>query len=175
MRARSRFYRSRSAFPSGSAGFTLVEVMVSAVVLGIGLIGLVNLHASAIRGLMRDEMLAVASDVARQRLELMSTMRPAEVPACAGDVGCRTPDRTDYLPVLPAAGDFECTKQVEGADVPRVSGAAEAPRYRVDMVVEPHPDPIRQPDGRLITVSVCWQDFAGIQELQMRRFIVGGD
>jgi hypothetical protein len=149
--------------------------MVSAVILGIGLVGLVNLHTSSLRGLMKDEMLSVASDVATQRLEEMATMRPGDIPPCAGAVGCRTADRTDYLPDLSAAGGFECTQRIEGAGVPRVSGAAEAPRYRVDMVVEPHPDPIRQPDGRLLTVSVCWQDYGGIQELQMRRFIVGGE
>lgn len=165
----------RSGSASGQGGFTLLEVLVSAVILGIGLIGLVNLHTASIRGLMKDEMASVASDVAKQRLEEMMTLRPNEIPACVGDVGCRLEDKSDYAADLAPVAGFDCTRRVEGADVPRVSGAPEAPRYRVDMVVEAHPDPIRQPEGRLVTVSVCWEDYAGVQELQMRRLIVGGE
>lgn len=182
-RAQAPSTRSRppsvSARPSvgrgGSAGFTLIEVLISAVVLGVGLVGLVNLHTASIRGLVKDEMLSVASDVAKQRLEEITTLRASEIPACVGDVGCRTADRSAYTPDLSPVAGFDCTRRVEGADVPRVSGAPEAPKYRVDMVVEAHPDPLRQPEGRLVTVSVCWQDYGGIQELRMRRFVVGGE
>lgn len=170
-----RARRSPVARLGGSSGFTLVEVLISAVVLGIGLVGLVNLHTASIRGLVKDEMASVASDVAKQRLEEIATMRPAEIPACAGDVGCRTEDRTAYTPDLAPAAGFDCTRRVEGADVPRISGAPEAAKFRIDMVVDAHPDPIRQPEGRLVTVSVCWEDYAGIQEFRMRRLVVGGE
>jgi len=46
-------------------------------------------------------------------------------------------------------------------------------RFRVDTVVNNHPDLTQFPEGRLVTVSVCWLDIANdVRQVQLRRYVV---
>ena len=71
-----------------------------------------------------------------------------------------------------------CTFRVDGAAVAPVNTAAfpdaggGARRYRVDMAVSQHPDPINYPDSALITVWVCWTEERGtIREISTSRIV----
>lgn len=55
------------------AGFSLVEAVVSAVVLGVGMVGLINLHTSSMRGESRAIEMSRAQEVVRQVADYYST------------------------------------------------------------------------------------------------------
>lgn len=156
------------------AGFSLIEAMVATAVLGVAVASLSALYTTAVQGYVTSQRLQDAVEIASQRAEQLATMPADELPACAGAANCRTDNRTLAAPLAPA-GAFDCTLQL---DAPAVQGPGAAPagaRFRVDTVVGDHPDNARQPDARLLTVSVCWTDGAGIvHEVQATRLLVPG-
>lgn len=159
------------------AGFSLVEIAVASGVLGIGLVGLVQLHTSATRGVVLGESLSRAGEVASQRAEFLATMDPGDLPGCQGPPRCMEGAGAAFTQPLGPAGAFECTRWVDKADVPRSDGsqAQEGLRYRVDTVVSGHPDFARQRKAQLLTVSVCWADRSGrVRQVQTRRLLVPG-
>lgn len=74
------------------AGFSLVEAVVSAVVLGVGMVGLINLHTSSMRGESRAIEMSRAQEVARQVADYYSTrgfeaaQGDPELRACPGAI-----------------------------------------------------------------------------------------
>ena len=121
--------------------------------------------------------MALANEIAAKRAEYLTTMDPDDVPACSGPPTCRAEGVNVFADPLQPAGEFECTRWVDGADVPQPGGdaAAQGIRFRVDNVVTGHPDQLRQPRARLVVVSVCWLDGGGfVRELQTRRLMVPG-
>lgn len=79
--------------PRGAqAGFSLVEAVVSAVVLGIGMVGLINLHTSSMRGESRAIEMSRAQEVARQVADYYSTrgyeasQADAALTVCGGEI-----------------------------------------------------------------------------------------
>lgn len=162
---------------SGRSGFSFVEVLVSCALLGIGLLGLVDLHMSSLRGLGRGRFATGAKEVATQRGEHLATQAAdlATMPSCpagGGPVGCFQ-DRNNLAPAK------TCTQWLGDPDVPTPSGASIAgagPRqFRMDTVIGPHPDATNHAAALLVTVSVCWTDESGIvEQVQARRMIVPG-
>lgn len=55
--------------PLGRRGFSVVELMVALVVLGLGILGLANLFPLGGRMQMRDRMRTSAADLAQQKME----------------------------------------------------------------------------------------------------------
>ncbi|MCK6548257.1 hypothetical protein L6R52_20590 [Myxococcota bacterium] len=158
-------------------GFSIVEVLVASGVLGVGLVALVEVHGATVENLARGGRVVEATRIAEQRLELLGAQRPdvLALPSCGigpGSIGCRGADRA-------LASDKPCTSWVDGPVVPSPSGitpsGATGRGYRVDLVIGPHPDGLRQPGGLLATVSVCWADERGaIHELRADRLLVPG-
>ena len=168
----------------GSEGFKLIEVLVAMAVLMIASVGVLRLHGTIIKGIAASEDFSVALDVAGQRLEDLVMVGAENLPICpppVGQPGCRA-NTTSFLPELGVAGDgYPCTRYVDspellmanGAFVPQ--GTAQDSRYRVDTAVETHPDTALFPDGRLVTVSVCWVDPASqVRQVQARRYVIPG-
>lgn len=141
-------------------GFKLIEVMVSIGILGIAIAGLIRLHSALVRGVARSQMVSIALDVAAQRAEDLVTLGPTAAPACAGAPGCQAAGMSAFAADLSPAGSFPCTDRVDP--------------FRIDTVVTDHPSGF-QPDARLVTVSVCWQDVGGaVRQVQTRRLLVPG-
>ena len=169
---------------AGSEGFKLIEVLVAMAVLMIASMGILRLHGTIIKGIAASEDFSVALDVAGQRLEDLVMVGAENLPVCpvpGPGPGCRA-TMTAFQPELGASTNgYACTRYVDspellmanGAFVPQ--GTADNSRYRVDTSIEGHPDTTLFPEGRLVTVSVCWLDPANqIRQVQARRYVVPG-
>ena len=148
--------------------------MVSSLVLGVAILGLTSSYTSTETGMTTSRSRTAANELALQRLEMLATQPADQLPACGGPAVCQR--NFAFTDPLPAAGTFQCTQYVDDADVLDPSQAgAETFRYRVDTAVEDHPDELRQPGARIVTVSVCWADRAGrVSQVNARRTIVPG-
>jgi prepilin-type N-terminal cleavage/methylation domain-containing protein len=176
----------------GQAGFSLIEAMVAAAILGLALVGLVQLHKTSMRGTVQATNTGRAAEVARQLAESAASQEYAQLPACppgAGPAGGQLPPapagcRATLGPsaVYAAAKPGQCTYYVDGAAVPTVDPAASTDaavnpnlRYRVDTAVSQHPDTNNYPDTALVTIWVCWLDEGGqIRELTTSRLVTLG-
>lgn len=72
--------------PAGSApaGFTLIEVLVTVMVIAIGCLAVIQLQATAMRGGSQADQLTVASFLIESEIERLRSLEFAAVPAEAG-------------------------------------------------------------------------------------------
>ena len=66
-------------------GFTLLELLISLVILAIGLLGLAGLHIAAIQGNVSGFKLSAASAIAQERIEELKTMDTTSAALTAGN------------------------------------------------------------------------------------------
>lgn len=168
----------------GRAGFSLIEAIVAAGILGVALVGLVELHKGSMRGTIQAQRIGQATEVARQIAELTAAQSLSRLPACAPGInaqlaappnGCRataTPS-TVYAAVRPNGCTFYTdSAAVAPADPAAFPDAGAAKKYRVDVAVSQHPDPTNFPNNAMLTVWVCWQEEGGmIREISTTRII----
>lgn len=147
--------------------------MVSAALVGVGVISLANMMFFAEEGLAVSRHQASALELARTRVEWLATQPTDQVPQCVVVAGCRV-DAETYAAVKPPAGGYACSEMLESMSSqapgtsPLTTGA-----YRVDTVVQPHPDPDQQAGAFLLSVDVCWTDQDGrVHEVQAQRLLV---
>lgn len=85
----------------GSRGFTVIEVLVAVLVLGIGITALVGSSALVTRQIGRGRILTIATEVGNQRLEILRLLaRPYNgAAACArtGFASSTTPDTVRHV------------------------------------------------------------------------------
>jgi prepilin-type N-terminal cleavage/methylation domain-containing protein len=67
----------------GKRGFSLLEALIAAVILGVGLVALARLHISSVHGIVKSEDLGRAAEVARGIADTIATIPVANLPACA--------------------------------------------------------------------------------------------
>ena len=172
----------------GSEGFKLLEALVAMAVLITASLGILQLHGTIIRGIASSEDFSAALDVANQRLDELTIIGTEALPICAAGVngpGCQFGiGSSQYRPQITTAPDgYLCTRFVDSTEVIMANGASlpatpnfdvTAPaRFRVDTVVETHPDPGLYPEARMVTVSVCWTDAGNqVRQIQSRRYVV---
>ena len=175
-----------------NAGFSLVEAMVAAAILGVALLGLVQLHKSSLRGTVRSQNVGQAAEVARQLAETTASQPFNQLPNCPpgatvrlsqppGGVppGCRASWGPGTTP-SPVKGNG-CTFYSDGANVPPVDPAAGdasvvagSQRYRVDTTVSRHPN-ATLPNTAVVNVYVCWNEPTGeIREITSSRLVTVG-
>lgn len=157
---------------SSRRGFTLIEVMITSVILGVGVMGLVGLYTSSARGVGGSRVHTTATQVALQRLEQIAGSADA-LPACDGPIGCRA-SRSELAPPLGGSrtGGFDCTQYTNGMGESAVAAAGTG-RYRIDTVVEPHPSTSQDDEGRFVSVSVCWVgDGNVVEQVLAQRFVL---
>lgn len=168
-------------------GFSLIEAMVAAGILGFALVGLVELHKTSMRGTVRAERVGRATEVARQIAEQTAAQPFNQLPNCAPGAGptggqlapapngCRA--TLEPSTVFSAVRPNGCTFYTDEADVTpadptAVADAGSNRRFRVDLAVSQHPDPVSYPDSALLTVWVCWVEEGGvIREINTSRII----
>lgn len=147
-------------------GFSLLEVMIAAAILGIGVLAGVRLYTAGVEGSSWTRSRSIATNIAIQRLEQLGAQGVDLLPAgCSGPVGCKATQQT-FASAVP------CSRRVNGMNSD-VTVSVPNGKYRVDTVIEPHPDGARQPGARVVTVSVCWQDpDRTVHEAQLDRLFV---
>lgn len=151
-------------------GFSLLEAMISAVILGIGLVGLSQLHMSSIRGTVRAEEIGRAAEVAREIADTLTTLDWNSIPQCgpgptgqpfwvnpptAGG-GCKA--ALGPTSVMNPPKPFGCTAWYTRDGVPDLNqpgwvgdpmnGDGSAPdtgNFRVDIALTAHPDTVAFP------------------------------
>jgi len=102
--------RLERRFPSSQSGFTLIEVLVSALILAIGLVGVAGLQAVALRNnqstMLRSQATALAYDLAdRMRANVAGVKAGNYNPAAAAiSASCNT--TTGCNPAALAANDL---------------------------------------------------------------------
>lgn len=156
-------------------GLTLIEAMISAALLGIGIAALVRLHSTSVSGVASGRAVTHATAIAQQRSEMLSAqVAEGTLPACPGDGfdGCRQSDRVLSPPKT-------CTEWLDGSEVPATDGViatnADERGFRVDVVLAPHPSINQYPNATLAITSVCWIGTKGdVHEVQARRVLVPG-
>lgn len=148
------------------AGFSLVEALIAAGVLGVALTALVRLHQSSIRGTVASARIGDASEVARQiadHFSIRAVDTPlgcpnqaapiAALPTCAAIYGtipggvCNSVDTCDPLG---CTFDFD----VSGTPAPAGAGPPLPGRFRVRLVEGANP----AGEGFRVAVVVCWND-----------------
>jgi hypothetical protein len=155
-------------------GFSLVETLISTLLLGVGVIGLVDLYTSSSRGMGSSRHRETATQIAVARMERLTTMPLDELPSCSGVVGCRADSYTMMPELIPSAEAFECTQYVSdmGQHDPRTRGGDGG--YRLDTIVAPHPSSGQNGDARVVSVSVCWTDGDGdVQQVFLQSLALG--
>jgi hypothetical protein len=159
--------------------------MISAAVLGIALVGLVEMHTTSIRGTAKAEDVGRATEIARQLADRVASLPVDQLPGCGsidtplGVPGCRAtpgPGRSFSNP----KGGPSCTRFVdEDAIADAASGqiatlpTEQAGSYRIDTWLSQHPNGTS--GAGLLHVWVCWRDPAGVvQEVHTRRMKIAG-
>lgn len=168
--------------------------MLSAAVLGIGLLGLVHIHKSSIRGTVRSTRLRHASEIARQAAEqiaaipytrLAAASTPPEscgpglaTPLPGGPNGCRAAGGVSTVPApVKAPGctyntDSGAVLQATDPDGNALRDGLPTDPFRVDVAVSRHPNPVLYPSSGLVTVWVCFTDETGhIHEIATSRVV----
>lgn len=152
-------------------GLSLVEVLVSVGVLGVGVLGVLNLYATSDHATRSSRSDTTATQLAVERLERIAAQGIEALPACPEEVGCRA-SHSSLRPPRPGAQGMACTQETSemGLADPEVGGVG---RFRVDTSVRPHPDATQQLGARIVTVSVCWTDDSGyVREVSAERMLV---
>jgi prepilin-type N-terminal cleavage/methylation domain-containing protein len=151
-------------------GFSLVEVMVSVGLLGIGVAAAIKLFDTAQNRTRYTRSRTTGAELALERLEYLGTRDLSSVPACTGAAGCQA-SLTGYASPLGASGQYQCTQFVDGQSILDPYSSISTGPYRVDTVVQAHPNS-NEANAQLITVSVCWTDDHGlVQQVQGRRLL----
>lgn len=107
--------------PLGRRGFSVVELMVALVVLGLGILGLANLFPLGGRMQMRDRMRTSAADLAQQKMEQLRLLSWSDAnldvgthPTVSGETLTLQDEGTyqRYWIVTQGTGTFSDMKQV---------------------------------------------------------------
>lgn len=158
-----------------AAGLTLIEVMISAAVLGFGVMALAKVYTHTVRGMGSARHQGEAQQIALQRVEQLMGMGADHLPGCGVvPAGCRQTMSTYAAGKGADAGGVQCTQRVDGPDLPALTDVNAAGRYRIDTLVEAPGGANQQAGGQLVTVSVCWENGDTIQQVQVRRILLPG-
>lgn len=151
---------------------TLIEVLVSSLVLGFGVVALAELFTTSVRtdadGRARD----VATQLALLRVEQLATIPVDRLPAC-GPVGTCRLDRANYAPARAATPDLACTQIVDDERIPDDTTSLATGKYRIDTAIFTPTGATQQAEARIALISVCWTDIRGVvQQVQAERLMV---
>jgi hypothetical protein len=155
----------------GRAGFSLIEVMLAGVLLGLAVLVLAKMLGASSQGLSVGKGRTVAQQLALQRLESLASLGPDRVPACPPSPGCRA-DFTSLTGPLGTAGGFACTQTVLETGFARQQPEAPQGAFRVDVATDLPADPNQMAGARLLQVSVCWSREGRVEQVQVSRLLV---
>lgn len=142
-------------------GFSLVEVMTSTVVLGIGVMAAVRVYGAGSAGRDQSKTRAEASKLVDQRLDALEAVGASNLPACtAGPKTCRNP-AGEWTPKKSPVGRYPCSQVLSRPSLKNRQTSQAAGKMRLDTRVWAHGDGDQRQDSRLVKVSVCWKNRKG--------------
>lgn len=159
---------------------------MSAAVLGIALVGLVNLHTTSIEGTAKADDIGRAAEIARQRADQLASAPVTVLAACGNattpfDTSTPQGCRASFGPGSAFANDKlgACTQLVSSDATPNGSGvlpiapSTEPNPYRIDVLLSGHPS--GSTGLAQVHVWVCWRDGSGmVNEVHTTRTRVAG-
>ncbi len=107
--------------PPSREGFTVIEVLIAVVVLGIGVVALVGSSAATTRMIGRGRTATVAVQAATQRMELLRTTAYRTTPDCtalANDVDSTSTRGVTTAWTVTASGNMRTLRVVSSHRVP---------------------------------------------------------
>lgn len=145
----------------------MIEAMVAAAVLAIGIVGIVGLQSALFSSAKNSHAMSTASYLLQYRSEELgqyNVQQLIDTNLCAGVTnGCRLAGGGE-------APDAPCTVRVfDPQPIDRPQPAEPGP-FRVDVGIVPHTG-INHPNSRVATISVCWIDRGVLKQLQSRRVL----
>lgn len=156
----------------GRAGFSLMEVMVSGLLLGLGVAALVKLYTHSSSGIRESRHRSVATQLALQRLESIAGLGVEQAPGCPASNGCME-DIGQLSPELAPVGGFDCTMKVRDSGFVEGQEDVDDGLFRVDVALVDHPDLNQMAGSQFLRVSVCWtEDGLRFQQVQLERLLV---
>lgn len=153
------------------AGFSLIETMVSGLIMGVGVMGAMSLYTTTADARQESRSMTMAKGIIEQRMEWLAATGYLDYEGCTGTVGCKA-NAYDMHPDLAPNGGLLCTQYT--ADDTLVTPDTNTPGayFRVDTVIQMPTDTSRFPGVRDAIVSVCWTDENNIvHQMQLRRMI----
>lgn len=142
--------------------------MITALILGVSVVGLSNVYTVTARAIAMSKARETASRIASGRIERLTTAPYDELPSCAGTVGCKA-DWNLARPELTSGGSYPCTEYVDA----RGRWSADKSGWRVDTVIEPLSLGNQASAASLVTVSVCFADAGGrVEQVMVQRLSV---
>ncbi len=158
-------------------GFSLIEALMSTMVLSVGVAGLINMYSSSQSGLRWSRNSTLASHLAQQRAELLATSPLLAAPSCAGPATCRSSKNT-FGPPMGSSNGFPCTQYLQETELEAPELLTDAPenaprRFRIDTAFNDPASTTQQSGAKILTVSVCWEDDQGrVQQVQAQRMLL---
>jgi type IV pilus modification protein PilV len=148
-----------SRYPGFHKGFTLLEIMISVLIISVGLVALANLQTKLSRYSATAKQRTLAVNLAEQQIE---TMQAISVLGSTGAGSCATePGAFDDLSACTSgvtvdggSGAFTMTWTISEF-LQNADGTTEA------YVAAPN---LRRPDLKLVTIKVAWFDGQGAQQ-----------
>jgi type IV pilus assembly protein PilV len=140
----AKFEHTQNDFGRAQSGFSLIEALVSLIVISVGMIGIAALYGQGLRAsgtaLYRTQAVSLAADMAdRIRANRAATVA---YEGAAGDRNCDAGDNNDCAPADMAAHDLWLWQAQVGAQLPGGVGAVS-----VDTTTPP-----------TYQISVTWQE-----------------
>lgn len=158
--------------------------MISAAILGVALVGLVQMHTTSIRGTAKAEDVGRATEIARQLADRIASQPLDQIVGCGSataplaEPGCRDSLGPGRTPTTPKGGT--CTRVVAedavadaaSGDIPTLDPTS-PDGYRIDTWLSSHPN--GAPGTAQLHVWVCWRDPSGlINEVYTSRVKIDG-
>ncbi|HJL41694.1 MAG TPA: prepilin-type N-terminal cleavage/methylation domain-containing protein [Myxococcales bacterium LLY-WYZ-16_1] len=157
---------------AGRAGFSIIEALVSAAVLGIGLAALVSVHLSSVKGVDNSNEMVVARSLAVQLADEAAASFEATGTVFLGACDRAAADRANFNCATSNGSGFvapafpNCVRYFEEGAAPNAgstlfqSGALVDPGvgYRAGVFASAHPDASVGIGTRVIDAVVCWRD-----------------
>jgi type IV pilus assembly protein PilV len=152
----------------GASGFTMLEVLISIVVIAFGLLGVAGLQAFALKNNQSASQRSVATVLATDMIDRMKAnskaatdgfynetsgtgVTPASVPGCLATSGCATPQEL-------AANDLFEWKALVAAALPNGVGMVCLDSNIADGATTGPTDPKCSNDGNQLVVYIWWRD-----------------
>ena len=98
--------------PTSQDGFTLIEVMISIMILTIGILGMMVMQTTAIQGNAKASTMTIASNIAASQIERIRNTPFLSLPAIGSDVTTNDPTTGFPVRVQVAAGTVANTKLI---------------------------------------------------------------
>lgn len=153
-------------------GFTLVEVMTSSLVLGVGVMAAVKVYSTGTRGRAQSARRTMAERVVERRLDALDARGSERLPQCSGDKSCLDA-AGELTPVKSSSGNYPCTQLMSRPSLKNRESSETGGKMRMDTMVWSHVDSDQDTASRMVLVSVCWRDPQGrVHEVHGSRLIM---